>query len=94
MQDDIFQKKSRFYHSTTAFFWYVVVLMIYKNKNIVAKLKIQNGGLIQDGYENIFYFSHNKSPFWVFGLTTLILFYLTSTTTYQKMRTFHSAVVL
>jgi hypothetical protein len=30
--------------------------MLYKNKNIVAKLKNQNGGLIQDGDENIFYF--------------------------------------
>jgi hypothetical protein len=28
--------------------------VIYKNKNIIAKLKIQNGGLIQDGEENIF----------------------------------------
>jgi hypothetical protein len=27
--------------------------MIYNNKNIVAKLKNQNGGLIQDGDENI-----------------------------------------
>jgi hypothetical protein len=34
----------------------------YKNENIVAKLRIQNGGLIQDGAENIF-FSHNKPPF-------------------------------
>jgi hypothetical protein len=37
--------------------------MKYKNKNIVAKLKNQNGGKIQDGDENIFYFSHNKPPF-------------------------------
>jgi hypothetical protein len=35
--------------------------MLYKNKNIVAKLKIQNGGLFQDGNENMFYFSH-KPP--------------------------------
>jgi hypothetical protein len=58
MKDNIFQKHSRFYYSTTA-----VVLMLYKNKNIVAKLKNQNGGLIQDGNENIFYFSHNKPSF-------------------------------
>jgi hypothetical protein len=68
MKDDIFQKNSRFYYSTTArwnvlIFWYVVILMYYKNKNIVAKLKNQNGGLIQDGDENIFYFSHNKPSF-------------------------------
>jgi hypothetical protein len=30
---------------------------------IVAKLKNQNGSLILDGDENIFYFSHNKPPF-------------------------------
>jgi hypothetical protein len=29
---------------------------------VVAKQKKQNGGLIQDGDENIFYFSHNKTP--------------------------------
>jgi hypothetical protein len=51
MKDDIFQKISRFYYSTTAewnvlIFWFVVVyLMLYK-KNIVAKLKNQNVGLI------------------------------------------------
>jgi hypothetical protein len=61
MKDDIFQKNSRFYYSTTAelnvlIFWYVVVLMLYKNKNIVAKLKNQNGGLIQDGDETFFIF--------------------------------------
>jgi hypothetical protein len=28
--------------------------MLYKNKNIDAKQKNQNGGLIQDGDENIF----------------------------------------
>jgi hypothetical protein len=39
------------------------VLMLYKNKNIVAKLKNQNDGLIQDGNENFLYFSHNKPPF-------------------------------
>jgi hypothetical protein len=50
----------------------VVVLMIYKNKSNVSKLKNQNGGLIQDGDENIFYFSHNKPPFRFFGLATLI----------------------
>jgi hypothetical protein len=62
MKDDIFQKISRFYYRTTAawnmlIFWYVVVLMLYKNKNIVAKLKNQNGGLIQDG-DNNFFFLH------------------------------------
>jgi hypothetical protein len=31
--------------------------MLYKNKNIVEKLKNQNGGLIQYGGEYIFYFS-------------------------------------
>jgi hypothetical protein len=31
--------------------------MIYKNKNNTTKLTNQNGGLIQDGDENIFYFS-------------------------------------
>jgi hypothetical protein len=30
--------------------------MLNKNKNIVAKQKNQNGGLIQDGDENIFLF--------------------------------------
>jgi hypothetical protein len=49
MKDDIFQKISRFYFRTTAswnvlIFWYVAVLMLYKNKNIVAKQKNQNGG--------------------------------------------------
>jgi hypothetical protein len=61
MKDDIFQQNSRFYYSTTAewndlIFWYVVVLMLNKNKNIVAKQKNLNGGLIQDGDENIFLF--------------------------------------
>jgi hypothetical protein len=37
--------------------------MLYKNKNIVAKLKNQNGGLIQDGDENILNFTQNKQPF-------------------------------
>jgi hypothetical protein len=60
MKDDIFQKISRFYFRTTAscnviIFWYVAVLMLYKNKIIVAKKK-KNGGLIQDGDENIFIF--------------------------------------
>jgi hypothetical protein len=46
MKDDMFQKNSRFYYRTTAewngfIFWYVVVLMQYKNKNIIAKLKIK-----------------------------------------------------
>jgi hypothetical protein len=58
MKDEIFQKNSIFYYSTTAEwnFWNVVVLMIYKKKKNVAKLQIQNGGLIQDGDENIFCF--------------------------------------
>jgi hypothetical protein len=30
--------------------------MPYKNKSIIAKLKNKNGGLIQDGAENIFLF--------------------------------------
>jgi hypothetical protein len=30
--------------------------MLYKNKNIIAKLKNQNCSLIQDGDENIFLF--------------------------------------
>jgi hypothetical protein len=50
--------------------------MIYKNKNIVGKLKNQNGGLIQDGDENIFYFSRTKPPFIFCGLATLILFFI------------------
>jgi hypothetical protein len=29
--------------------------MLYKNKNIVAKLKNQNGGLIQDGDANMLF---------------------------------------
>jgi hypothetical protein len=33
--------------------------MLYKNKNYVVMIKNQNGGLIQDGDENMFYFSHN-----------------------------------
>jgi hypothetical protein len=31
--------------------------------NIVAKLENQNGGLIQDGDDLFFYFSHNKTQF-------------------------------
>jgi hypothetical protein len=53
MKDDIFQKKSRFYYSTATernILMYVVVLMLCKNKNIIAKLKNQNGD------ENIFLF--------------------------------------
>jgi hypothetical protein len=69
--------------------------MLYKNKNIVAKIKNQNGGLFQDGDENIFYFSHNKPPFKFSGLATLILFLCSiRTTAYQKMRTLYSAVDL
>jgi hypothetical protein len=61
MKNDSFQKSSWFYYGETAewnklIFWYVVVLMLYKNKNIVVKLKNQNGGLIQDGDKNIFLF--------------------------------------
>jgi hypothetical protein len=99
MKDDIFQKISRFYYRTTAEWnvlicWYVVVLILYKNKNTVANLKNQNGGLIQGGDENILYFSHNKPPFTFCGLATLILFYYrTRTTTYQKMRTFHYSII-
>jgi hypothetical protein len=37
--------------------------MKYKNENKVAKLNNQNGGLIQDGEQNIFNFSHNNLPF-------------------------------
>jgi hypothetical protein len=64
MKDDIFRGNSRVYYSTTTWWnvlilWYVAVLMLFKNKDIVAKLKNQNGGLIQDGNENIFYCSHN-----------------------------------
>jgi hypothetical protein len=36
---------------------------LISHSNNVAKLKNQIGGLIQDGDENIFYFSHNKQPF-------------------------------
>jgi hypothetical protein len=39
------------------------------SKNNVAMLKNQNGSLIQDDNENIFYFLHNV------GLATLFLFY-------------------
>jgi hypothetical protein len=51
MKDYIFQKISRVYFRTTAswnflIFWYVAVLMLYKNKNIVDELKNQNGGLL------------------------------------------------
>jgi hypothetical protein len=69
--------------------------MIYKNKNIVATLKNKNGGLNQDSDENIFYFLHNKPPFQFCSLATLILCYnIIRTATYQKIRTFHTAVVL
>jgi hypothetical protein len=51
IKDDIFLQNSRFH------------FLLYKNKNIIAKLKNKNGGLIQDGAENIFYFSNNKPPF-------------------------------
>jgi hypothetical protein len=65
--------------------------MLYKNKNNVAKLKNRNGGLMQDGNENI-YFSHNKPPFCFFGLTTLILFYYSvRTLTYQPIFNFSPA---
>jgi hypothetical protein len=70
-------------------------MILYKNKNSVTKLKNQNGGFIQDGHENIFSFSHNKHNFSHFNFILLILFYYSiRTATYQKMRTFHSAVVL
>jgi hypothetical protein len=55
---------------------YVGVLMLNKNKKNAAKLKNQNGNLIQDGAESIFYCSHNKPPFLFFGLATKVLFYL------------------
>jgi hypothetical protein len=63
-KDDIYQHISRFLYSTTPEwnvlnFWYAVDI-----KNYNVKLKNQNGGLIQDGDENIFYFSHNKPLFW------------------------------
>jgi hypothetical protein len=32
-------------------------------KTLLPIEKNQNGGLIQDGNENIFYFLHNKPPF-------------------------------
>jgi hypothetical protein len=35
-------------------FFDVVVLMLYKNKNIVVKPKNQNGGLIEDGDDFFF----------------------------------------
>jgi hypothetical protein len=76
-------------------FLYVLVLMIYKNKNNVAKLKNQNRGLIQDGDDFFFNYSHIKLRFCLCGLATLILIYNSiRTTIYQKMRTFHLAVVL
>jgi hypothetical protein len=40
--------------------------MIYKNKINVAKQKIQDGGLIQDGYENM-NFCEKKSAILFFG---------------------------
>jgi hypothetical protein len=59
MKYDIFQKNSRFYYRTTAqwnvlIFWYDAVLMLYENKNIVAKLKNQNGGLLCENEKNVF----------------------------------------
>jgi hypothetical protein len=106
MKDDIIQKISRFYYRTTAewnvliFFFLLQFLCYIKIKtlllpSIIAKLKIQNDGLIQDGDENFFYFSHNKPPFSFLSLATMFI-YLNSfrTALYQKMRTFHSAVVL
>jgi hypothetical protein len=51
MTGDIFQKSLRFNYGTTAewnvvIFWYVVFLMIYKNKNNVTKLKNLIGDFI------------------------------------------------
>jgi hypothetical protein len=69
--------------------------MLYKNKNIIAKLKNKNGSLIQDDDENIFLNAHTTPPFRFFSLATMFLFlYSIRTATYQKIRTFHSAVVL
>jgi hypothetical protein len=64
-KDDIFQKISRFHcwMKCSHFLLCCGSKDIFKNKNIVAKLKNQNGGLIQYGVEHIFYCSHNKPPF-------------------------------
>jgi hypothetical protein len=53
MKDDIFQKDFIIEKPLKEMFSFFGML-INKNKNNVAKLKNQNGGLIQDGDENIF----------------------------------------
>jgi hypothetical protein len=69
MKDDIFQKNSWFFYSTTAkynvliFDMLYLVLMLYKNKNIAAKLKNHNDGLIHDGDDFFFIFYSISSYF-------------------------------
>jgi hypothetical protein len=70
------QKKNYFInYSTTAEWnvfvsWYVVVLMLYKNKNNVVKLKNLNGGLMQDGDEIFFIF---KPTFHCFDVIVIVM---------------------
>jgi hypothetical protein len=66
MKDDIFQKKNQDFiiaQPLNEMFSCCSSNANNKNKNINVKLKNQNGGLIQDGDENIFYFPHNKPQF-------------------------------
>jgi hypothetical protein len=54
--------------------------MLYKNKNIVAKLKNQNGGLIQDGAKNIFLFLSVRKfrPYPIYSQLRDLTFFLLS----------------
>jgi hypothetical protein len=64
-------------------------------RNVLFFLLHRNFHLIQDGDEIFFIFHIISRHFVFFGLTTLFLFYYSiRTTTNQKMRTFHSSVVL
>jgi hypothetical protein len=50
--------------------------MLYKNKNFVAKQKYQNGGLMQDGDENIFFIFHIISRHFDFLLSNNVFIFI------------------
>jgi hypothetical protein len=78
-----------------SFFWYVAVKMLYKNKNIVAKQKIEMAPYYVKNKKMFSSPSWVRPPFWIFSSAIMILFlYTIRTTTYQKIRLFHPAVVL
>jgi hypothetical protein len=83
MKDDVFQKNSRFYYSTTAK-WNVFYDKIF----ITPVVKIQNGGCIQDDVDN-FYIYHaifsNTIFLWIF---LLFLFTFGENNTFMEIRFF------